>query len=129
MNDNEMIRRLFAAMPDEQPLSEGFNASVMDKVRRTAAKRAKMRLLREYACYALGAVAMFAVCLAILNYLEIDIRFPALAFSVPEFHTWSLSGLNSEIFSSRSWHVSLFTAAIAFFLLLIDMLLTRHFEK
>ncbi|MDR1814143.1 MAG: hypothetical protein LBR18_04770 [Tannerella sp.] len=128
MTDNEMLRQLFVAMPDEQ-LSEGFNDRVMEKVRRKALLHAKLCKIRECACYSLGAAAMIAVCVFVLKYLEIEIPFPDMSLSAISFPKLSLTGLKTEIFHSPSWHISFFTMLIALFLLVIDSTIRRHIKK
>ncbi|MDR1524228.1 MAG: hypothetical protein LBS79_03085 [Tannerella sp.] len=123
-NEKDRMRELFAVMQDE-PLPLHFNENVMFKVRREALWREKRNKCLAFFGYVSGAVAMAAVCVFILYYMDISIEFPA--FELPRAETFFR--MDFSVINSPSFVISVFIGVSALFLLIMDSTIRRHIEK
>jgi hypothetical protein len=122
-NEKDIMRGLFAGMPDEQ-LPPEFNAKVMHRIRREALRRRKRNRCWEIFGYASAAVFMTAVCIFIFYRMGITFKMPEM-----DLRVWSFPRPDFGIFKSRSFFFSLYIGILALFLLIVDSVIRRHAGK
>ena len=121
-NNRDMMRELFAGMPDES-LPFGFDEKVMNRIRREASLREKRNKRLEVLGYISGGAAMIAICILIQYYMGVSFELPKINLSMPTFTKPEFS------FDLGSFGLSLYIGIIALFLLIIDSTVRRRLEK
>jgi len=122
-NDNDLWRNLFDAMPDETA-PEDLHAKVMHKIHEKTALSLKKR--RYWGIF--GIASGFAVMLitAVIAFYNMDI-----SFRLPELNpsVWSFPTIDSGLFQSPSFGLSLQVGVLALLLLIADSTIRRRIEK
>ena len=120
--NKDMLRELFAGMPDES-LPVGFDEKVMSRIHREASLREKRNKRLEVFSYISGGAAMIAVCVLILLYMGVSFELPQINLTTPTFAKPEFN------FDSGSFGISMYIGTLALFLLIIDSTIRRHIEK
>lgn len=118
MTDDNMMRSLFAQLPDAQ-LPEGFDEKVMKKVYANVAKRRSRRKLLEAVAYIFSAAAMAAVCVILIKVLNVPTGFEGFEWIVPHF----------DFMDTPSFSLSIYTGSLAMLMLLVDAGIRRNLRK
>ena len=121
--DNDLLRRLFAAMPCGE-LPEGFGDRLMERINREARVRRVRGMVLSAAGYAAVLVSAFAVCAFVLHY-------EGYRFEMPEWSSvaWQFPVPDFGAFRSTSFLFGVNIGAVALVLATADMLVRRRMGR
>jgi hypothetical protein len=122
-DERDVMYGLFSEMQDER-LPMHFQAKVMQRIQKEAARRRRSAKRWEIVGYVAGIVAMLTVCAVLWYVLDLSFEFPEFGLFADGFPRPDFS-----LFRSPSFLFSAYIGALAFVLLIVDSAIRRRLEK
>jgi hypothetical protein len=121
--DNDMMRNLFAQLPDEKP-PHSLNRTIMKRIRLEAGKKARVVRLKNILEYVSCAAIMIAACIFAFRYNGLSFELPDLQSGLRLFEKSCFEDLKSP-----SFLFCLCIGILVFLLLIADTLLRKHYGR